>query len=381
MEYFRHLIPNLMDLQAHPFFKQADEARLAAIKDSTHIEKIAPGSIIFEEGDESDALYLVLDGCVVFKKHLNNGELLTISTSRSGEYFGEIGVLTNEPRSLRAETDTEAILGRIPGEVLIEFLQNMPGRMENLLQSVIHHLHDTTRQYIDDRLRQEKMALVGNMTNTIIHDFKNPFCLISLSAQLLRQRHSEEKSQRLCHNIEKQVDRMVAMAGELAEFSRGEQQIQKSALDLREFFEEFKSLNYPFFEDDNISVELDIPEATLMASKPKLFRVFQNLISNAIDAFGENSGSIKIFGHRSDDGNFVHLYIQDDAGGIPDEIRSRFFEPFVTYGKREGTGLGTAIAKSIIEAHGGRITFVSETGNGTTFNICLPLASSADSDT
>ena len=65
--------------------------------------------------------------------------------------------------------------------------------------------------------------------------------------------------------------------------------------------------------------------------------------------------------------------MEDNAGGRPEPIRERFFEPFVSHGKKEGTGLGTAIVRSIIEAHGGSINFRTETGRGTIFTINLPL--------
>ncbi|NPV00911.1 MAG: HAMP domain-containing histidine kinase [Brevinematales bacterium] len=67
------------------------------------------------------------------------------------------------------------------------------------------------------------------------------------------------------------------------------------------------------------------------------------------------------------------IKIEDSGPGIPEDIKSRIFEAFVTHGKKEGTGLGLSIVKKIIEAHGGNITFKSNPGVGTTFYISLPL--------
>lgn len=336
------------------------------------MEKFAADCVIFDEGAPSDALYLLLEGKVAFQKFVRENEWLTINECREGAYFGEIGVLSKEPRALRALAKTDATLVRIPGGALVDFLKSISRPVEKLLQSVIQHLRHTTHHYIEDRLQQEKMAVVGSMMNTIIHDFKNPICLISLSAQMMRQRHPDPETERYCIGIEKQVDRMVAMAGELADFSRGEQSLVKSSLFLDEAFEEFKNLNFPYFEYGHIEVTLDVPHLEINASKSKLFRVLQNLIGNAIDAFGENSGFIRIQANEMNDGKNIQISIEDDAGGIPEEIRDKFFEPFVTFGKREGTGLGSAIARSIVEAHGGDLAFETETGKGTKFNIRLP---------
>jgi signal transduction histidine kinase len=71
---------------------------------------------------------------------------------------------------------------------------------------------------------------------------------------------------------------------------------------------------------------------------------------------------------------WIQIKIRDNGPGIPEVIRDRLFEAFVTHGKHSGTGLGTAIAKSIIDAHGGQISFQSNCQEGTTFYIRLPLS-------
>jgi signal transduction histidine kinase len=362
-----------MDLRAHPFFKQMDKDSVELLTRAALIQKLPRGTVIFEEGDISDSIYLVLDGTIGFGKKIRNRGHIGISQSHKGEFFGEIGVLTNDKRALRAIAKTDCAIACIPGAAVVNYLRKMPGPVQGLLQSIIAHLQGTTKQFVDDRVHQEKMALIGNMTNTIIHDFKNPFCLISLSSQLLRQRHREEESQKLCQNIEKQVDRMVTMVTELAEFSRGEHSIVKTKIKLKELFDEFRSLNHPYFDSTKVDVSITVPDAIILGAKPKLFRVLQNLIGNAIEAFGDKPGKVTITGDVIHSENQVQLFIEDNAGGIPEAIRERLFEPFVSYGKREGTGLGTAIARSIIEAHGGFISFRTESGRGTIFTITLPL--------
>lgn len=360
-----------MDLREHPFFSTVDGEQIAALEQSTHVQDFASDSVIFEEGSPSDALFLLLEGEVAFCKQVPGGQFRAISYARPGEYFGEIGLFTGQPRALRAEARGAVKLAVVPRDALLTFIKGTPGPMDHILQSIINHLHATTRHYITDMLRQEKMSVVGTMINTIIHDFKNPFCLISLAAQLISSTHQDERTQKLCRNIEDQIQRMNGMAEEINEFSRGQQRLRLSRVRLRDIAERFRELNLPFFERPNIIVRFDIPDVELDAEENKLIRVFQNLIGNAIDALGESGGQIVISAEVEDSGQLL-LKVADNGSGIPEEIRANFFEPFVTFGKKKGTGLGTAIVKSIVEAHGGKITF--DTGaQGTTFLIHLPL--------
>jgi signal transduction histidine kinase len=101
----------------------------------------------------------------------------------------------------------------------------------------------------------------------------------------------------------------------------------------------------------------------------RLTRCLANIVKNAKEALGDE-GTITI--HIRDAGPQLKISISDNGPGIPELIRGRIFEPFVTYGKERGTGLGMAIAKSTVDAHGGRIWLESETGKGTTFHVELP---------
>jgi signal transduction histidine kinase len=103
-------------------------------------------------------------------------------------------------------------------------------------------------------------------------------------------------------------------------------------------------------------------------------RALQNLVVNAVEALDGEGGEIRMTVTTGKVG--VTIAIQDNGPGIPPEIRETFFEAFVTHGKKRGTGLGTAIAKSIIDAHQGQIRFETKVGQGTTFFIQLPFQSS-----
>ncbi len=107
-------------------------------------------------------------------------------------------------------------------------------------------------------------------------------------------------------------------------------------------------------------IEIDLSRFTRMMS---------NLIKNASEAMG-GGGILTITSDLVQDKVVIRL--SDTGKGIPPEILPRLFEPFVTHGKSHGTGLGMAIAESVIDAHGGKISVASIPGNGTTVDIRLP---------
>lgn len=362
-----------MELAAHPFWDNLPEDKLAPLLVVTQVNEFERTTVIFDEGSISDGLYLVLTGTVVFKKNTPQGGSLTVNRCEAGAHFGEIGILSELPRSLRAEAQAGSKLAFIPGDALMKLLQKMEGPVEKILRSVIGHLHNTTHHYVHEIVKQEKLALVGGMMNSIIHDFKNPFCLISLSTQLLQQKHPDADTQRICRNIENQIKRMVQMANDLAAYSRGQAELNFEPVPLASFIEEYKSLNLLSFQNEKYAIRFKVPEVILKADKAKLMRVVQNLLANAFEAMQSDGGKLTVTGEMLRDQSQIELCFSDTGGGIPAEVGDRLFEPFVTYGKVNGTGLGMAIVKSIVDAHDGKIRYTTKPGKGTSFYITLPL--------
>lgn len=366
-----------MKLEDHPFFKETATDDVVKLVEMVEESSFKAGDVIFDEGSPSDGLYLMLEGTVAFNKLMPDGQQRTISYSSEGNFFGEVGIFTGDPRSLSALAQTDVRIGKIHRMHLIEFIKNTPGPIEQILGSIVNHLHHTTRHYVEDMLEQEKMTVVGNMVNTIIHDFKNPFTLISLGAQLIKAQHQDEKTSRLCNNIEAQVGRMVEMANEIIEFSKGEQSLKLAKVDLASLIEKFRELNEPFFKQDGANVVLNAESVIIEGEENKLLRVIQNLVGNAIDAFEDKkSGKVEVTVREV--GTHAEIIVKDNGKGIPKQIRENLFTPFVTFGKSGGTGLGTAIVKSIVEAHNGSINFETADGVGTTFTIVLPKVAPAE---
>lgn len=360
-----------MTLEDHPFICSISKDHRADIIDEVEILNLGDGVVIFEENSAPDALFLILEGHVAFTKEKLDGRLKIVSQSGEGSFFGEVGVFTGEHRALGAMANGACRVARVP-ELTVKKTIEDAEPIRRILESVIDHLKSTTDDYMDEVMRTENLTLIGTMLSSILHDFKNPFSIISLGSTLIGQRHKDDrKTAKICENIETQIRRMVNMANDIAAFSRGDGQIEVALVDLDQLFDHFRELNTPFFNHQSVALEMNGNGVSLQGDANKLMRVLQNLISNSIDAIHGADIEGKITIDVTLDLKCVTITLRDNGPGIPEGIRENLFEPFVTRGKIDGTGLGTAIVKSIIEAHDGEIEFETS-ALGTTFTIRLP---------
>ncbi|MDJ1175916.1 ATP-binding protein [Roseofilum capinflatum] len=360
-----------MKLESHPFISYFEPDQVAQLCDLANIIEFDRPTVIFEEGEIPDGLYLVLAGQVEFSKMIDTEKHQTIALAKENDFFGEFGVLDGKPRSARAMAAEETILAKIPQDKLMEILQNSKGEVVlAVFRHIIHHIRITTTQYVNQIVHKQKMVLVGEMVNTIIHDFKSPFNGIQLSSSMLKEMHDDEDTQEWCDLIQAQITRMLGMAEEVLEFSKGHSTLYRQPMQVSELFKQFEKLNRVYLQSANVEWVTEIEPVEIYADLNKLLRVLQNIVTNAIEAFEGKGGRIEVTAKSQ--AEWAVIQIRDNGPGIPKSIQEHFFEAFVTHGKRGGTGLGTAIAKSIIDAHQGEISFESQDGQGTTFTIRLP---------
>ena len=108
----------------------------------------------------------------------------------------------------------------------------------------------------------------------------------------------------------------------------------------------------------------------------KLERFFHNLLLNACEAVSPETGQIEIRIRQTASG--IEIRIADNGPGIPEPIRATIFQPFVSYGKENGTGLGLAVAQKMIEDHGGHVRVERSDASGTVFSLTLPANSAPE---
>ena len=371
-----------MELRSHPFFAGLHATAADRLLAAARTDVVAARTFLFHEGDEANCLYLVLEGEVELIKAetAGPGEVLTRMTA--GDYFGEVGIIDGRGRSTGAVTACETRLTCIPAGPFMDVLTTESGSVAvHVFKRVLGQLRSTNERYMEAVLHKEKLQLVGEMAGSIIHDFKNPITGIQLAAELLGMRHpADATTSKYCKLIAQQTERMVSMAQELLDYSKGSSSLDCKVVHISDFLHNFESLNADYASKADCVLVIDTADTWVYIDPDRILRVLQNLLTNAIEALDGRPGQVELRTEMREDeagsGNpgWLLLTLSDNGPGIPEKIRATLFDPFVTYGKRAGTGLGMAIAKSIVEAHGGTISFETELGVGTTFLLWLPLA-------
>jgi signal transduction histidine kinase len=362
-----------MDLESHKFISFFKPEQAAELCRMAIVETLSEGAIVFDEGDTSDFLYLILDGQIEFRKRIGYNQYQTLTKGFPNGFFGEMGILDGQPRSAQTIVSEKAILAKISRQNLMNVLDSIQGsEAVKIFSYMTQRLRESTEDYVRQVLHRERMVLLGEMVNSIIHDFQSPLSTIYLASSMIAEQHPDDETIDMCESITEQAQRMSNMAAEFLEFTRGNPALRQSAVYLSAVLQNFERLNRIYFNQKSVEFIFKCEGSILInADENKLLRMLQNLVGNAVDAFRDRGGRVEICATQAEED--VKIIIRDNGPGIPMGIRDRLFEPFVTYGKGGGTGLGTAIAKSIIEAHQGTISFTSSSQQGTTFYINLPL--------
>ncbi len=229
------------------------------------------------------------------------------------------------------------------------------------------------------KLSSERLAVVGKMSSTIIHDFKTPMQVIRTAVELSSGPNMKpEKREHYAQMIMRELDRMVSMAHDLLSFARGERRMTRTELELDEFMTQSLNAWRQICDPKDIQVrfESNLAHTRIAIDQDKIRRALDNIVINATEVL-DAGGVIKVIARRT--GDEISITVSDTGPGIPASIRSQIFEPFATFGKEKGSGLGLAMAKKAVEDHGGSITVECEPGTGTSFTITLPMGPIAQS--
>lgn len=367
------MIPQSVSLEEHPLFTvlsfRAKEKILAAAKEKSYPE----GATVFVEGAPPDAMYLVLSGEISLVKQAE-GRNEIIARVKPADYFGEVGVLDGSGRSTGAVASRETRLVEIPAEPFVEVLRKEPADVCLVIFSrVLERLREINQRYMEERLRKERLHLLGEMADSIVHDLRSPITGIQLAADLITTQHEDPNTARWCRVISQQSNRMVTMVHELLDYSRGETDLKKEIISVKHLLEEFDFLHADFLRRAQVEFVCQGIEDSVEVDVSRFLRVLENLVTNAVEANTAKGARVEIRSGVTPDRR-VEILVKDNGPGIPEAIRETLFEPFVTHGKRKGIGLGMAISRKVVEAHGGKISFITSPDQGTTFLIHLPLA-------
>jgi signal transduction histidine kinase len=225
------------------------------------------------------------------------------------------------------------------------------------------------REARDELIRSERIATIGRLAASIVHDLRNPLATIYGGAEmLLYSQLSEAQIRRLAGNMFGASKRIEELLQDLLDVGRGKSG-EVSLCDLREIAAAVAGSLESAAAAQRVRIEVDTPEGLeLPLERRRIERVFLNLIGNAIEAM-PGGGSIAVSAVAAPDS--VVVTVRDTGPGIPTEIRSRLFQPFVTARKKNGLGLGLALARQAVVDHGGDM-WADSSASGASFMFRLP---------
>jgi signal transduction histidine kinase len=365
-----------MDASSNRFLRDFSPDGREKLMDRLIYQELADGEYLFHEGDTAEGVCLVLDGQVEILKAAGQGDKV-LAYFGPEDFLGEIAVLDGQGRSTDARARGKTSIAWIPTADLLEVLITEPVTLTlQLFQNVLAVLRRTNDLYVEEVVRKQKLSLIGEMSNSLMHDLRNPLSGIRLASELISMIHSDDETTDCCNKIRLQCDRVVGMAGELLEFSRGETKLNLARTDTTTLLQQFITFNEDSYKKHGLDVKIEEEPAEIEIDSMRLLRVLQNLVGNAVDVLkGKPNGKIDLQAWVQD--AVLHLLVRDNGSGIPPEIKDHIFEPFVTHGKSGGTGLGLAIVLNVVTAHRGKISVETAAGEGTEFLIRMPQDSTS----
>ncbi|MGI9242197.1 MAG: ATP-binding protein [Verrucomicrobiales bacterium] len=343
------------------------------VLDSLEIEpepvSLEPGDILFSEGAPGDAFYIVAEGTIrISKGEGEDSELLNLV--RAGEFFGEMAVVDGQPRSASATAEDHCVLGRIGSRTFDRLATASSQLTRNFVRTLVRRLRTTDDLLIHSLLLAERTSLIGKMTNSIVHDLRNPVQNILMAVDFLGTFDSDEL-RHVAALLEKSANRMARMLQELLDFSKGRPDIVWGTHTAKQLATVLDEEILTRLEGKGIEVHREIRyEGEFRADFERLLRVLINIIRNADEAMN-GKGALTLATSKQGDNMLVQ--ITDTGKGIPEASLAKIFEPFFSEGKADGTGIGMSMAKKLVESHGGEISVTSELGVGTTFHVLLPI--------
>ncbi len=221
------------------------------------------------------------------------------------------------------------------------------------------------------RERERRLATVGRLLAGVLHDLKSPISVVSGYAELLADKTDGEEGKEYLEHINNALDRITTMTEEIIAFSRGERHLLIGSVLVKDLMDTLLREVGPLLATRDISL-VSYPRITGAAQidAEKMLRAFHNIVRNAVEAMARG-GKLTIEVDQL--GDEVIFSFTDTGAGIPEEIQGSLFQSFVTLGKDQGTGLGLSVAREIVQAHSGTISYTTLPGKGTTFLVSIPV--------
>jgi signal transduction histidine kinase len=290
----------------------------------------------------------------------------------SGFYLDNLNKEIKEKETYLFEKKNKALKGIIYTSIILTFLFSIISYfLSKYLEIIFNQYKKSLKEEINLKvekekmlIQQSKMATMGEMIGNIAHQWKQPLSLISMSNGLLKLNQdvkdfsSKEDIDEAIDNIDVSVKHLSTTIDDFRNFFKPDK--EKKDYSLKTVFEKTLKLISSQFKNNNIEIIKNIEDTKLHGYPNEFLQVLINIIKNAKDELVklEKDRLLFIYTFKEDDN--IIIKIKDNAGGIPENIIDKIFEPyFTTKSEDEGTGIGLYMSKQIIEGMNGKLSVVN----------------------
>jgi PAS domain S-box-containing protein len=280
------------------------------------------------------------------------------------------------------DTEYEVRINRPDGSVRYAEAHTSPLWKDGEIDGVLVFLRDVTDRKREHELmaQSDKLRAVGELAAGVAHNLNNSLTVIQGRAQLLLRNATDEVSSKSLQVITNAVEDGTKTLRRILEFARRDSASEFSPVELNYLITSSLDIARPKWQSKSRTGQIEVKVegngmVYVMGEQAELREVMLNLIFNAVDAMPE--GGVMEVGTRAEieSGCF---WVADTGCGMPPETASRIFEPFFTTKGKLGSGLGLSASHGIITRHKGEILVVSEPGEGTRFEVRLPICDKND---
>ncbi len=391
-------------LRQMELFQSVPGEILQELAKKSRIEKFHTHKAVFLKNERGNSLYLILKGTA--RVH---DEDYTITKMHAGQYFGEIALLDDSPRSLSISAAEPLLVARIDRDVFFGVLGEHADVMQRIVVQLIHHLRRQTEQTLDNlRKREEELTyLVQQRTAELqrqkeeadsqrlraeqseraeqqflanmSHEIRTPMnAVMGLTNVLLHKKPRKDQLSYL-HHIRDASESLLAILNDILDISKiqaGKLELERTDLHLARILEQVRTLLLFKVEERDLALTVqcdpDIPE-TLAGDPVRLKQVLLNLASNAVRFTEKGYVSVKaMLLERNENSCRIRFEVEDSGIGMSDEQLRFVFESFrqatnSTTRKYGGTGLGLSISRELVHQMGGTLEVSSRLGEGSRF--------------
>ncbi len=237
-----------------------------------------------------------------------------------------------------------------------------------------------TRQLQEKLSRYQRLSSMGQMAASLAHQIRTPTsaALLYLSA-LRRHKKNPDDIEKYSDKVRDQLRHIESMVGDMLVYVKGVENIQKNVFEIDSLIIKLSEVAQIQAQSRRCQLIIlnKLSSRKIKGNEAALLGALINLIMNAINANnGVDNPFVEVIFSQHDT-NTLQITVRDNGCGIPETIKNNIFEPFIT-SSPQGTGLGLAVVKSVIDKFGGEITFNTQPGSGTEFRVILPYLLSAD---